>query len=83
MSASPATAVAPISTRVMNLAHFVTQSARRHPERVAFVHGSLVLNWRQLDQRIDAMAAALVERFGVHKGDRVLVQSQNCNQMFE
>ncbi len=63
MSASPATAVAPISTRVMNLAHFVTQSARRHPERVAFVHGSLVLNWRQLDQRIDAMAEAEAPAF--------------------
>ena len=29
------------------------------------------------------MAAALRERFGVGKGDRILVQSQNCNQMFE
>jgi fatty-acyl-CoA synthase len=29
------------------------------------------------------MAHALVHRFGVQKGDRVLVQSQNCNQMFE
>ena len=29
------------------------------------------------------MAAALQARFGVAKGDRILVQSQNCNQMFE
>jgi fatty-acyl-CoA synthase len=28
------------------------------------------------------MAAALAER-GIGKGDRVLVQSKNCNQMFE
>lgn len=75
--------IEPVSTRVMNLAHFVTQSARRHPERVAFVYGSLALTWSQLDQRIDAMALALVERFGIKKGDRILVQSQNCNQMFE
>nr|ADI21662.1 acyl-CoA synthetases (AMP-forming)/AMP-acid ligases II [uncultured Rhizobium sp. HF0130_09F11] len=29
------------------------------------------------------MAAALRDRYGVSKGDRILVQSQNCNQMFE
>lgn len=76
-------AMKPVSTRVMNLAHFVTQSARRHPERTAFVAGSLTLTWKELDRRIDAMAAALYDQFGVRKGDRILVQSQNCNQMFE
>ena len=35
-----------------------------------------------MDHRVDAMAAALAAR-GLSKGDRVLVQSRNCNQMFE
>ncbi|WP_296742163.1 acyl-CoA synthetase [Mesorhizobium sp.] len=83
MSENPIGTVKPVSTRVMNLAHFVTQAARRHPDRVALVSRARILTWKELDQRIDAMASALVDRFGVRKGDRVLVQSQNCNQMFE
>ena len=35
-----------------------------------------------MDARVDAFAAGLLAR-GVAKGDRVLVQSRNCNQMFE
>jgi acyl-CoA synthetase (AMP-forming)/AMP-acid ligase II len=67
----------------MNLAHFVTQARRREPEAVALVWGERSWTWTELDLRIDAMAAALQARFGVVKGDRILVQSQNCNQMFE
>ncbi len=73
----------PVSKRVMNLATFVTQSARRYPEKIAFVAGELTFSWREIENRIDAMSAALIDRFGVRKGDRILVQSQNCNQMFE
>lgn len=74
--------MAPASTRVMNLAHFVTQAARRQPEGVALVWGDRHWTWGEMDARIDAMAAHLQAR-GVGKGDRILVQSQNCNQMFE
>jgi len=74
---------APVTTRVMNLAHFLTQSARRFPDEIAFVWGERQWTWREFERRVDAMAAALSTRFGVEKGDRVLVQSQNCNQMFE
>ena len=83
MNASAAAAVVPISTRVMNLSHFVTQAARRNPASIAFVWGSKNWTWRELDRRINAMAHALVNRYGVLKGDRILVHSQNCNQMFE
>ena len=79
----PAGGVAPCSTRVMNLAHFVTQARRREPEAIALVWGDRTWTWTELDARIDAAAAALQSRFGVGKGDRILVQSQNCNQMFE
>ena len=76
------TAATPASTRVMNLAHFVTQARLRGPDDVALVWRDRTWSWAELDARIDAMAAALQD-LGVVKGDRVLVQSQNCNQMFE
>lgn len=83
MNKAAAFPVEPVSTRVMNLSHFVTQAARRFPDRIAFVWGDSCWTWREIDRRIDAMSYALAETYGVKKGDRVLVQSQNCNQMFE
>lgn len=79
----PLGGVAPCSTRVMNLAHFVTQARRREPKSLAVVWGERSWTWAEFDARIDAMASALQSRYGVGKGDRILVQSQNCNQMFE
>lgn len=75
--------LAPRSTRVMNLARFVTQAMRRDRTGIALVWGEQRWSWAEFEARIDAMAAALQQRFGVVKGDRILVQSQNCNQMFE
>ena len=82
-STGPRGGLAPRSTRVMNLARFVTQARRRNPGEIALVWGDRTWTWSEFDARIDAMAAALQERYGVAKGDRILVQSQNCNQMFE
>ena len=31
----------PVSTRVMNLSHFLTESARRHPDEIGFVWGAI------------------------------------------
>ncbi|RZN11885.1 acyl-CoA synthetase [Bradyrhizobium genosp. SA-3] len=83
MNASvPLGGVAPASKRVMNLAHLVRQAARRQPAGIGLVWGEASWTWPELDRRISAMAAALSTR-GVRKGDRVLVQSKNCNQLFE
>ena len=83
MSASaPRGGVAPCSKRVMNLSHLLRQAARRHGGEIGFVWGEATWTWSELDARVDACAAALAAR-GVTKGDRVLVQSKNCNQMFE
>ncbi|WP_275293531.1 AMP-binding protein [Amycolatopsis sp. La24] len=60
----------------MNLATLLTQTARRIPDRVAVVHGATRWTWRDLDERTDALAAALRER-GVHPGDCVLLHSPN------
>ncbi|MEW5420978.1 acyl-CoA synthetase [Amorphus sp. 3PC139-8] len=83
MTDAPHGGVAPISTRVMNLAHFLTQQARRQGDAVGFVWGETTWTWAEMEARVDALAAALQSEFGVAKGDRILVQSTNCNQMFE
>ncbi|MDI6025024.1 acyl-CoA synthetase [Corticibacterium sp. UT-5YL-CI-8] len=81
--ADPKGGVTPCTTRVMNLSHFVTQAARRHADGIAFVWGEKQWSWREMEARVNAMAYALVHEFGLKKGDRVLVQSANSNQMFE
>jgi acyl-CoA synthetase (AMP-forming)/AMP-acid ligase II len=66
----------------MNLSHFLRQAARRHGGEIGLVWGDTVWTWAELDRRVDAMASALAAS-GVAKGDRVLVQAKNCNQLFE
>jgi fatty-acyl-CoA synthase len=70
-----------MSRRVMNLAHIVTQNGRRLGGRIGFVWGERSLSWRQIDQMVSALAAALAAR-GIAKGDRILVHSKNCDEMF-
>jgi fatty-acyl-CoA synthase len=70
-----------MSRRVMNLAHFLTQNARRHGDRTGFIWGDRSWTWRQIDAHVSALAAALSAR-GIVKGDRILVHSKNCDEMF-
>ena len=81
-SAAPKGGVAPVSRRVMNLAHILRQAARRHGGETGLVWGEAIWTWATLDRRVDAMAAAL-DASGIRKGDRVLVQAKNGNQLFE
>ncbi|MCX8280252.1 acyl-CoA synthetase [Phyllobacterium sp. 0TCS1.6C] len=83
MMATSGLAVKPATTRVMNLAGFLDQAARRFPDRIGFVWGEKTWSWAEIGRRVNAMAHALQTRFQVQKGDRILIQSQNCNQMFE
>jgi acyl-CoA synthetase (AMP-forming)/AMP-acid ligase II len=66
----------------MNLANFLRQVARRHGDEIGLVWGAETWTWADMNRRVNAMAAALAAR-GIGKGDRILVQSRNCNQMFE
>ncbi|WP_375258153.1 acyl-CoA synthetase [Citreimonas sp.] len=75
--------IVPVSTRVMNLSHLLGESARRHPDAIGFVWGDDTWTWAEIEARSAAFASALVRDHGIGKGDRVLVQSSNCNQMFE
>ncbi|HEY0297521.1 MAG TPA: acyl-CoA synthetase [Bordetella sp.] len=79
---APLGGVAPVSQRVMNLATFLSQSARRLPERPALACGDTVVTWRELDRRAAALARALSEQ-GIGKGDRVLMHSRNNLELVE
>jgi fatty-acyl-CoA synthase len=70
-----------MSRRVMNLAHFLTQNARRHGDRTGFIWAEKSWTWREIDAHVSALAAALSAR-GIVKGDRILVHSKNCEEMF-
>ena len=58
-SAAPPGGVAPCSRRVMNLAHLVTQNARRFPDRAGFIWREKVWTWREIDAAVSALAVAL------------------------
>ena len=81
VTAAPVGGVVPMSRRVMNLAHIVTQNARRLPAHPAFIQGDLRHDWKGFDAQVSALAAGLKAR-GIGKGDRLLVHSKNCDAMF-
>jgi fatty-acyl-CoA synthase len=80
-AAAPLGGVTPMSRRVMNLAHLVAQNAGRYGDRVGFVWAGKSWTWREIDGHVCALAAALAAR-GIVKGDRILVHSKNCDEMF-
>ncbi|MGH6717071.1 MAG: AMP-binding protein, partial [Bradyrhizobium sp.] len=71
----------PMSRRVMNLAYMLTQNARRLGDRTGFIWATRSWTWREIDREVSALAAALAAR-GIAKGDRILVHSKNCEEMF-
>ena len=72
----------PMSRRVMNLAHALTQAAARHPDRIAIDWGGRTWTWRAFDARVSRLAGALEAR-GIAKGDRLLVHARNGNPILE
>lgn len=71
----------PVSTRAMNLGHFLTQTARRQPDGAALIHGADRITWSVLHAQAGALAHAMIHDHGLRPGDRLLVQSANCIQM--
>ena len=67
---------------VMNLGCLLSATARRLPDATSLVWGARSWTWAETDARVDALVAALRRR-GLGKGDPILVQAKNSNQMFE
>ena len=55
-------------------------SASRYPEKDAIVFYDRRLSYRQFKREADALAGFLQHRCGVRRGDRVLLDMQNCPQ---
>jgi len=66
----------------MNLGYYTEQNARRLGDRPALAWGDRVWTWAALNARVGAMARVFADH-GIVRGDRVLVQARNCNQLFE
>ena len=55
-------------------------SARRYPNKAALIFYGREINYRQLQDEVDALAGYLQQVCGIGKGDRVLLHMQNCPQ---
>lgn len=72
----PKMVVLPSTTVYANL----EASAARHPERAAIDYYGSRLSYRELKRQVDALAGFLQQRWGVGRGERVLLYLQNSPQ---
>ena len=66
----------------MNFGRLATHAAAVWGDRPALIWRDRTWTWSELNARVDALTAALRD-LGVGKGDRVLVQARNSNQLAE
>lgn len=55
-------------------------AARRYPSKPAIVFYDTIVSYGELKREVDLLAGFLQQRFGIGRGDRVLLMSQNCPQ---
>lgn len=55
-------------------------SALRYPEQPALIFFGRRISYRELQAAVEALAGYLQQRAGIGRGDRVLLQMQNCPQ---
>lgn len=68
--------------QVMNLGHFLTQTAAKYPALPGFIQGDFTCSWSSINARVDALAYHL-KSLGVGRGDRILVHLTNGLPLFE
>ena len=61
------------------LFHFLEEAAKKYPDRACTIFKGAVISYKEMNERTDHMAAALVE-LGVKKGDRVGIFMPNVPQ---
>jgi len=72
----PKTLELPRETVYANL----TSSTATRPQRAAIDYYGGRISYERLKREVDALAAFLQQRFGVKRGERVLLYAQNCPQ---
>jgi len=68
--------------RAVNLANLLTQAARRCPDALAVVHGDRRWTWRELDDRVSALAERLRD-LGIGRGTCVLLDGPNSSEFIQ
>ena len=66
----------------MNIASLIEQSGKENADKICVVDGDCRLTFREMEERADRLARALVE-MGVEPGDRVGIFLTNCFQYIE
>ncbi|GLZ32259.1 hypothetical protein Lesp02_44470 [Lentzea sp. NBRC 105346] len=66
----------------LTLPEMLRRWSGEHPDEVALVEGSTALTWRELDERVDRAAAALL-KLGVRPGEPVAYQLPNWSEFVE
>ena len=66
----------------MNVGDILRRSTKRYPDKVALVFEESRFSFKELNCRVNKLANALLQ-FGMCKGDRIAVLSENCNQCVE
>ncbi len=63
-----------------NVAANLAVSAARAPEQTALLYFGRRISYRELNAEVEALAGWMRQRAGLQRGDRVLLQMQNCPQ---
>ena len=63
-----------------NIAELVAASAKKWPNKTALVCYDREMSYSELDDLISRLASALINDFGIKKGDRVATMMPNCIQ---
>lgn len=66
----------PGAHQAANLAYALTSTARRFPDATAVIHNDTRWSWRELDDRVSALANRMIQ-MGVKAGDCVLLDGPN------
>ncbi|MHA1270828.1 MAG: AMP-binding protein [Candidatus Helarchaeota archaeon] len=65
-----------------NIGLIIHEIALKHPKQRAIIQGDRILTYRELDDRINALAH-LLKKLGVEKGDHIAVLLYNCIEYYE
>jgi len=66
----------------MGLGDLINEMAKKYPKKVALIHGSKSVKYRELNERTNQLANAFLE-IGLKKGDHVGILLYNCIQYIE
>jgi fatty-acyl-CoA synthase len=69
-----------ITVPATSLWHNLATAAARYPDKAALVFFGRVVSYRELAARVEQLAGAL-HALGVQRGDRVILNMQNCPQL--